>query len=67
VKNSSSVIYASIEDTENIVFRKKLNYKHNFFLTFTDFFSYLLDEEEKQRSAKKLNAKSITENKRSNE
>ncbi|MBP9828839.1 MAG: SMI1/KNR4 family protein [Proteobacteria bacterium] len=52
-KNSSSVTYASIEDTENIVFRKKLNYQHSFFSTFADFYVYLLDEEEKKRAEEK--------------
>lgn len=49
VKGNSGVIYASIEDTENIVFREKLNYKHSFFPTFSDFYSYLLDEAEKKQ------------------
>lgn len=49
-KNSSQVFYASMEDVENIVFRRKLNYSHQYFPTFTDFFSYLLDEEEKRRA-----------------
>lgn len=47
VKSNSGIVYASIEDTENIVFRKKLNYQHDLFLTFADFYIYLLDEEEK--------------------
>jgi hypothetical protein len=50
VKNNTGVIYASIEDTESIVFRKELSYKHDLFPTFSDFFLYLLDEEEKRKS-----------------
>ena len=54
VKGNSGVIYASIEDTENIVFRQKLNYTHSSFSTFSDFYSYLIDKAEKKLAEEKF-------------
>lgn len=43
------VIWCSIYDLENLFNGKKLELKNDYFQTFTDFFVFLLDEEEKKR------------------
>ena len=44
------IYWIAIEDYENYCEGKPLEYDPNIFPTFTDFFAYLLDEEEKRRA-----------------
>jgi hypothetical protein len=48
------IYWIAIEDYDHYCNDEPLKYKHTFFPTFTDFFSYLLDEEEKRRAEEKL-------------
>ncbi len=45
----SPVIWCSVYDIENVFNNLPLTAKHQFFPTFADFFTYLLDEEEEMR------------------
>lgn len=50
LNEQASVMWCSIYDLENYLYDKPMSMKYDFFPTFTDFFSYLLDEEEKERA-----------------
>lgn len=50
----SPIILCSIEDAYNLASNKRLEYDPLIFPTFTDFFEYLLDQEQTEREAEKL-------------
>jgi hypothetical protein len=49
---NASVTWCSVYDMENVFNNTPLSANHQFFPTFADFFNYLLDEEEAERSEK---------------
>ena len=48
--HKSSVIWCSLEDVLNLITNKKMQYNPTIFNSFTDFYEFLLNEEEKERS-----------------
>lgn len=49
-EKSEKIYWCALEDFERVIRKDKLLYNHKFFSSFTDFFVYLLDEEEKSRA-----------------